>query len=616
MKKLLTTLIGAVILSFPIYAQPQPPGTLWTQTYGGNYDDRSYYVQQTEDGGFITTGYTHSYGAGGCDIWLIKTDAEGNLEWEQTFGGCNNDGGYCVQQTSDGGYIVVGYTYSFGAGSYDAWLIKTDAIGNVEWDQTYGGGEGDDGHYVQQTIDGGYIIAGGTYSYGVIWDVWLIKTDANGNEEWNQVFGGGGYQAANCVQQTEDGGYIVSSYTTPYCPHPWDAWLIKTDQNGILEWDQTYGGEGGEYGAGVQQTEDGGYIFAGFTDSYGAGLQDFWLVKTDQNGTEEWNQTYGGSGADEASSVQLTNDGGYVLVGFTESYGAGSKDFWLVKTDATGNLEWEETYGGLGDDLGRCVQQTGDEGYILAGWTDSFGAGGFDVWLIRLEGDGVLNITLTPYNPPIVIPPGGDAFAYNIAGANSGSSPAIFDAWVNIEVPGGYSFTVLGPVYDITMAAGSSIERDRTVFVPGNAPAGEYICMGMIGTYPWNVVDMDAFPFFKAGADGIWKGSEGWICSGEPFPGEDIATEEALPEEFALQGAFPNPFNPSTTLSYALPKVGKVSLVIYNVQGREVDRLIDGWTQAGFYQMTFDASQLSSGIYFARLTACDFHHTQKLILLR
>ena len=227
-----------------------------------------------------------------------------------------------------------------------------------------------------------------------------------------------------------------------------------------------------------------------------------------------------------------------------------------------------------------------------------------------------IEITLTPYNPPIVIPPGGDAFAYNIAGANSGSSPAIFDVWVNIEVPGGHQFTLLGPVYDITMAAGSSIERDRTVFVPGNAPAGEYICMGMIGTYPWNVVDMDAFPFFKAGADGIWKGSAGWINSGEPFPGEDITAEGALPEKFALQGAFPNPFNPATNLSFSLPEPGEVSLVVYDVRGREVVRLVDGWTPAGNYQMTFDASQLSSGLYFARLVAGDFQQTQKIMLLK
>ena len=228
----------------------------------------------------------------------------------------------------------------------------------------------------------------------------------------------------------------------------------------------------------------------------------------------------------------------------------------------------------------------------------------------------LLTITLTPYNPPIIIPPGGDAFAYNIAGVNNGNTPAMFDVWVNIEVPGGYQFTILGPVNNLTLEVGSSIERDRTVFIPGNAPAGEYACIGMIGNYPWNIIDSDAFPFIKEGADGIWMGSEGWICSGEPFPGEDIYVEEALPEKFALHDAFPNPFNPVTNLTFDLPESGKVSLVIYDVQGREVAQLVDGWTPAGVYQMTFDASGLSSGIYFAHLMAGDFQQTQKIILLK
>ena len=239
-----------------------------------------------------------------------------------------------------------------------------------------------------------------------------------------------------------------------------------------------------------------------------------------------------------------------------------------------------------------------------------------NVVLITIPLPSPVTITLTPYNPPIIIPPGGDAFAFNVVLANNGNEPTTFDVWLNIEVPGGYQFTILEPVYNLTLEAGSSIERDRTVFVPGNAPAGEYICIGMIGTYPWNVVDSDAFPFIKEGADGIWMGSEGWICTGELFPGEDITAGEALPAKFALHGAYPNPFNAVTNLTFDLPEAGKVSLVVYDVMGREVARLIDGWTPAGVYQMIFDASGLSSGIYFARLVAGDFHQTRKLLLLK
>ena len=227
-----------------------------------------------------------------------------------------------------------------------------------------------------------------------------------------------------------------------------------------------------------------------------------------------------------------------------------------------------------------------------------------------------IDIALAPYNPPIIIPPSGDAFAFNISLANNGGLPAVFDIWLNIEVPGGYQFTIQGPVYGYSLAPGASQNRDRTVFVPGSAPAGEYTCMGVIGTYPWNVIDSDAFPFIKEGVDGVWKDSKGWICSGESFPGEDISAGEALPEKFALHSAFPNPFNSSTTLSYSLPKAGKVSLVIYDVMGREAARLVDSWTPAGVYQMTFDAATLSSGIYFARMMAGDFQQTLKLLLVK
>ena len=239
-----------------------------------------------------------------------------------------------------------------------------------------------------------------------------------------------------------------------------------------------------------------------------------------------------------------------------------------------------------------------------------------DMGALYFDQSMLLTITLTPYNPPIIIPQGGDAFAFNIELANCGGAPETFDVWVNIGVPGGFQFTVLGPVYDLTLAAGSSIERDRTVFVPGSAPAGEYACMGMIGEYPWNVVNSDAFPFIKEGADGIWKGSEGWICSGEPFPDEIITAVEASPGEFALHGSFPNPFNPATIISFELRDAGFVELVVYDIQGREVAKLIDGWTSAGVYQMTFDASTLSSGIYFARMMAGDFQQTQKIMLIK
>ncbi|MCK4694186.1 MAG: hypothetical protein KAT74_00415, partial [Candidatus Cloacimonetes bacterium] len=384
MKTLYFILVLLVSLTSALVAQI-PPDTLWTKTFGGNESEWASSVQQTTDGGYIIAGGTWSYGAGESDFWLVKTDENGNEEWNQTYGGSNSDNANSVQQTTDGGYIIAGFTYSYGAGESDFWLIKTDENGNVEWDQTYGGSDYDFANSVQQTTDGGYIVAGSTGSIEVAF--WLVKTDENGNEEWNQTYNVGFMSYAYSVQQTTDGGYIVAGETDS------DFWLVKIDENGNGEWMQIYGGNESEWASSVQQTTDGGYIIAGGTWSYGAGESDFWLVKTDENGNEEWNQTYGGSDYDSANSVQQTTDGGYIVAGHISSW-VSDDDFWLIKTDENGNVEWDQTYGGYDSDNANSVQQTTDGGYIVAGFTESYGSGSKDVWLLKFAPEG------SPYNPP------------------------------------------------------------------------------------------------------------------------------------------------------------------------------------------------------------------------
>ncbi|MBA64951.1 MAG: hypothetical protein CMG55_04030 [Candidatus Marinimicrobia bacterium] len=366
----------------------------FTTLFGGNQEDLGFSVQQTTDGGYIITGYTWSYGNGEEDIWLIKTDSQGNEEWNQTYGGNEDDKGFSVQQTTDGGYIITGFTDSYGSGEFDIWLVKTDSQGNEEWNQTIGGTKDDEGFSVQQTTDGGYIITGYTLSFGNgEEDIWLIKTDSQGNEEWNQTFGGSEDDYGYSVKQTTDGGYIITGYLSNIENNSYDVWLIKTDSQGNEEWNQTFGGDEDDYGYFVKQTTDGGYIITGGTQSFGNGEQDVWLIKTNSQGNEEWNQTFGGTDGESSFSVKQTTDGGYIITGGTRSYGRGSSDVWLIKTDGQGNEEWNQTLGGSYNDFGYSVDQTTDGGYIITGGIESPVYGRYDICLIKTDSEG----TTEPY---------------------------------------------------------------------------------------------------------------------------------------------------------------------------------------------------------------------------
>jgi len=258
--------------------------------------------------------------------------------WSQSYGGTEDDLASSLVATSDGGYIMTGYTGSFGAGGTDVWLVKTDENGDVEWSQTYGGAQNDRGESVQQTSDGGYLIAGEKSG-----DFWLIKTDSNGYVTWNKTYGGNGGDHGVSLIQTSDGGYAIAGYTSSFGAGDNDGWLVKTNPGGDMKWNYTYGGSESDIFWAVQQTVDGGYIMAGNTRSFGIGvfgISSGWLVKTDGDGNLLWNRTYGGEVADGARSVVETSDGGYVFAGLTSSIGAGNSDFWLVKTDAQGIPEF------------------------------------------------------------------------------------------------------------------------------------------------------------------------------------------------------------------------------------------------------------------------------------
>ena len=387
MKTMLSVLAAVFFVAFSVLAQPHP-NILWTHTYGGGGDDQCWSVRQTSDGGYILSGWTWSFGSGQSDFYLVKTDNQGVCQGTRTFGGGGRDESYAVLQSSEGGYIVAGNTQSFGAGGGDLYVVKTDDHGFVQWTRTYGGSGNDACRCIQQTSDGGYILTGVKDLLGAGgWNVYLVKISAQGDLIWERTFGGPNTEYAVSVQQTTDRGFIMVGLTESYGSGGSDFYVVKTDSLGNTQWTQTFGGGADELANSVQQTTDGGFIIAGWTCSFGAGNSDYYVVKTNSQGIAQWTRTYGGTGFDAASSVEQTTDGGYLVGGCSASISSGGKDFLLIKVDADGNPQWKRTYGGGSDELWGCISSTMDGGYVIGGFTFSFGAGSDDFYLVKTGPD-------------------------------------------------------------------------------------------------------------------------------------------------------------------------------------------------------------------------------------
>ncbi len=350
------------------------PPVEWFKTFGGAQQDYGESVRQTSDGGYVVAGATASFGAGDYDAYLVKTDSSGNLVWQATFGGTDFDHASSVDVTQDGGYILGGDTVSLEPRGL--WLVKTDSAGVKEWERAYGGG-GCGG--VRACSDGGYIIVG---SIGApsLEDVYLVKTDSNGEVLWTSTFGGSSYDYPNCVEQTADGGYVVAGYSASGETPGNKVYLAKTDLEGNLEWQRLFDGLGEiNDGRCVKQTDDGGYIVVGYGGEFGD--FDMYAIKTDSDGEMVWDGAYGQYGwPDEARCVVQTADGGYVIAG-----SAYSDYYWhtcVVKTDSSGNLIWETTFGM--NLLCEVVVEASDGGYVTAG-TDQTLPGNDSMWLAKLS---------------------------------------------------------------------------------------------------------------------------------------------------------------------------------------------------------------------------------------
>jgi len=393
----LTVIVMLMIIIFSSNASAAPLEE-WNKTYGGNGWETAYSVKQTSDGGFIFTGHIKSYGASWSDGWLVKTNSNGNELWNKTFGGPNRDDFTYVEQTNDGGYITAGYTYLSGDFLSSGWFVKTDSNGNEIWNKTIGGDDNNVAEFVQQTSDGGYVLTGysGTYDASNI-DYWVVKIDSQGNNLWDTTFTGTTDDFIRCIRQTSDGGYILVGSTREFrAKDDSKAFLIKIDSNGNQIFDKTYGIKDSSWASSVFLTKDGGYIIVGGTSS-GEELIESLLIKTDSNGNQEWVKTFGNMTKNiRTYDGQQTFDGGYILAGAIGSFIGDSGDTqWsnaiIIKTDSSGNEQWNITVGGDDNDWAYSIFQTTDGGYIISGFTDSYVTGFFNsgAWLIKIEGTDI-----------------------------------------------------------------------------------------------------------------------------------------------------------------------------------------------------------------------------------
>lgn len=465
----------------------QIPDTLWTRTYGGPELELGYSAIQATDSNYIICGCKH-YETDIVDIMLLKVNTNGDTVWCRTYGSPDLDFGRSVQETYDGGFLIAGSTYHNTAGEADLLLVKTNNIGDIVWTKTYGGPEIDYATSLQKAVGGGYIVAGNTglYDQGDM-DIWLLRIDENGDTLWTQTYGDNGQEIAEGIETTSDNGYVIIGSTDSFGLGSTDVYLVRTNSVGDELWARTYGDVRSDRGNYVLQTYDGGYIIAGGRTPIDAGQLDLYLIKTDEIGDTLWSKMYGGVGTDEATSLFQTSDRGYLVVGFTSSFGAGNADVYLLKTDENGDTVATTTYGGANWDSGHSLIKTSDHGYLICGFSLSFGNGDHDVYLIKLTSDQV---------------------------------------------------------------------------------------------------------------------------------GIDSETNKLLPDKFILHQNYPNPFNPRTTIYFELPNPHFVTLKVYDLLGREVKTLIDEQKHAGTHNVIFDASQLTSGIYFYRLQAGDFIELKRMAILK
>jgi Zn-dependent protease len=376
------------------------PAVEWQSTYGAAGSDVGYNAVQTADGGYLVIGVTKSFGNGSYDAWLLKLDDQGRMVWNRTYGGSGGDWLYGIATATDGNFLLVGATNSMGAGGFDVWLVKVNGNGDAIWSRTYGSAYNDAGFSVAPLANGGCAVAGYRGVASGEADFLILRADADGNPVWERMYHHGVQDWCKAITATSDGGLAASGWTQAAIGSKAQAYLLKVDVNGDIQWGHAYGRtDGDSYSYGVMQTEDGDYLLSGHTNAIGVGGMEFYLVRTGKDGRTIWERAYGRSGDEYGYGIIPVADG-YVMGGYSTSFDPALSKLYLIRINKTGSMLDAREYGpGNASVSAGLALHTADNGFLFVGNTDKYGSGKDDVYVMKLGGT------------PAAVPPAEDIVA-------------------------------------------------------------------------------------------------------------------------------------------------------------------------------------------------------------
>ncbi|MEO8088328.1 MAG: T9SS type A sorting domain-containing protein [Bacteroidota bacterium] len=684
MNKLLITTLFLTTRFFVMNTSAQNPLVkMWDKTFGGMDDDEPAYFQQTTDGGFILGGYSYSdiggdkstalkNGPGVLDYWIIKIDSLGTKQWDKDFGGANGDQFTTLQQTTDGGYILGGWSASnisgdkteASAGNYDYWIIKLDATGNILWDKDFGGASSDQLSVIKQTNDGGYIL-GGSSSSGIsgnksqaaqgALDYWIVKIDPHGNFQWDKTFGGTDSDKLNSIHQTSDGGYVLggSSWSLiggDKTEASWgidDYWVVKIDSTGNKQWDKDFGGIESDILYSLKQTPDSGYILGGRSGSPISGNKteplhggyDFWLVKIDAAGNKLWEKDFGGIGnEDEFGNISLTDDGGYLVAGTSYSNISGDKtennlgqeQTWFLKFDSQFNQQWDKTvFTQCHDEIGMAIQTTGQCYAVVNTNGPSCSTGGYrtqsswnnsrDFWIVKFCD--------STYFPPAAaataiqhLCPGtctsfinhsinAISWQWNFPGANPDTSSDENPMNICYAAPGNYDITLIAMNAhgSDTLSLANYIQVLPYPAAQGIVQIGDTLFANSGATsYQWyfngTMVSSGTDYFYVAHSDGDYNlvATDANGCEVEAVIFSVLTSVQSANGNWQFAKINPNPVVDFLQIDGASLNKEKENVIsIYNLLGEKV-LSVSGWELG-----TVDCRLFSPGIYYLELSNGD-----------